>query len=367
MIGNGRGEAGPDLRGELSGPGPGGLGHGTSEGPGGPDRPGAAERACAGRRPAWPRKPVRTTILVAALILARGAPVAAQETDGFYVSAATGLTSAFGADVTAFGANHPTRCDRLLYSDPASAPTDAACAAPLASSRQGAYVFDRNSGTAQALALGYATGRLRFEGELLFREQKGAATPFDVGADASLVSKDTEWSALSPPNGDIYSFRSWQVFANAFHAFGGSSGWTPYLGAGAGLAWMDFGFYVEFLRKSVAEGYLEAFGGSRSDPEAAPEWQRAAAGTLSMMDSAVNETAFGYQLLAGLDRALGERAALGFKIRWTSLQTASADLQAKVIRSHEPVHADGRTPFVWEFEFAGMGYLGAALEMSYRF
>ena len=311
--------------------------------------------------------PVRTTTLAAALALACGLPVAAQDTGGFYLSIGTGLTSAFGADVTAFGANHPTRCDRLLYSDPASAPTDAACTAPLTSSRQGIYAFDRNSGTAQALALGYSVGNLRFEGELLFREQRGAATPFEVGADISLIGKDTEWSALSPPNGDIYSFRSWQVFANALYAFRSSSDWTPYLGAGAGLALMDFGLYVEFLRKSVAEGYLEAFGGSRSNPEAAPEWQRAAAGTLSMMDSRVNETAFGYQLLAGLDRALGERTILGLKIRWTSLQTASADLPADVVRSHRPVHADGQTPFVWEFEFAGMGYLGVGLEMKYRF
>ena len=313
--------------------------------------------------------PVPTSILVAALLLAlaSSAPSGAQETDGFYLSLATGLTSAPGADVTAFGANHPTRCDRLLYSDPASAPTDAACTAPLTSSRQGTYAFDRNSGTAHALALGYAMGSLRLEGELLFREQRGAATPFDVGADVSLIGKDTEWSALSPPSADIHGFRSWQVFANAFYALRGSSGWTPYLGAGAGLVVIDFGLYVEFLRKSLAEGYLEAFGGSRSDPEATPEWQRAAAGTLSMMDAAVNETAFGYQLLAGLDRALGERTTLGFEIRWTSLQTASADLQAKVIRSHMPVHADGQTPFIWEFEFAGMGYLGVGLEMRYRF
>ena len=310
---------------------------------------------------------VRTTILVAALLLACGAPVGAQDTDGFYLSIATGLTSSFGADVTAFGANHPTRCDRLLYANPASAPTDAACTAPLTSSRQGAYAFDRNSGTAQALAVGYAIGSLRFEGELLFRQQRGAATPFEVGADVSLIGKDTEWSALSPPDANIHSFRSREVFANAFYAFRGSSGWTPYLGAGAGLASMDFGFRAGFLRKSIAEGYLEAFGGSSSNPGAAPEWQRAAAGTLSVMDSAVNETTIGYQLLAGLDRALGERTTLGLKIRWSSLQTASANLQAKVIRSHRPVHADGHTPFFWEFEFAGMGYLGAALEMRYHF
>ena len=49
-------------------------------------------------------------------------PAAAQDANGFYLSTNFGLTSAFGADVTALGANHPTRCDRLLYANPASAP-----------------------------------------------------------------------------------------------------------------------------------------------------------------------------------------------------------------------------------------------------
>ena len=84
--------------------------------------------------------------------------------------------------------------------------------------RQGEFAFARNSGTAQALALGYATGSLRFEAELLLREQAGEAALFSVGADRSLVGKDTEWSALAEPNADIYNFRSLQIFANAYYA-----------------------------------------------------------------------------------------------------------------------------------------------------
>ena len=201
---------------------------------------------------------------------------------------------------------------------------------------------------------------------LLLREQVGEAALFSVGADRSLIRKDTEWSALAEPNADIYNFRSLQVFANAYYAFLDSSAWTPYVGAGAGLARLDFGFYVAFHRKSLDEGYPEVFGGSKSNPDAAPEWQRAAAGTLSMKDAPVGEWALGYQLLAGVDRSLADRASLGLKARWASVATVSASLPWTMVRSHRPVHADGQTPFFWDYEFAGLGYLGASLEMRYR-
>ena len=307
----------------------------------------------------------RGAVLAAILLFHIPASAAAQDADGFYLSTNIGLTSAFGADVTIFGANHPTRCDRLLYANPGSAPSDAECTAPPTSSRQGEYKFDRNQGRAQALALGYATGSLRLEAELLLRGQTGQVAPFSVGADRSLIGKDTEWSARAEPSGDMYDFRAAQLFANAYYAFGRGSSWTPYLGAGAGLSRLDFGFSVEFHRKSLDDGYLEAFGGSKSNPDAAPEWQRAAAGSLSRTDEPVREWAFGYQLLAGVDRTLGERATAGLKARWTSVATVSASLPWTMIRSHRPVHADGQTPFFWDYDFAGLGYLGVSLEMRY--
>ncbi len=317
-----------------------------------------------GRLPRGGYFPARWTTLVPVLFLAVP-PVSAQVANGVYVSATVGLTEAFGSHTSAFGANHPTRCDQLLYADPASAPTDAACTAPLTSSLQGSFPFDRNFGAAQSIAVGYATGNLRFEGEFLLRGQTGRGALFDANG-AVLIGKDTEWSAIAPPTGDIYNFRSRELFANAYFFHPGSR-WTPYLGVGAGLAMLKFGFYMETLRKSLDEGYLEAFGGSRLRPEEAPEWQLAAAGSMTQMDEPVADAVFGYQLLAGLDRTLSEKAALGLKIRWTSLRTASASIPFKLIRSHAPVHADGRTPFVWDFDFADLGYLGASLEMKYGF
>lgn len=305
--------------------------------------------------------------LAATLLLAPAGTAAQAGGNGFYLSTSAGLTSAFGADVRVFGDNHPTRCDVLLYANPGDAPADAACTAPLTSGPWGGFEFDRNGGSAWALALGYAAGTLRFEAELLHRNQIGAPADFLPGNDTALLGKTTEWSALAPPNADIYNFRSAQAFANVYLTFRNASAWTPYVGAGAGIAGLNFGYYQAFHRKSLDEGYLEAFGGSRSDPGAAPEWQRAAAGTLSMMDAQVRETAFGYQLLAGVDRALSERTTLGLKARWTGFQTPSATLPWALIRSHKPVRADGRTPFEFDFEFGRLGYVGLSAEMRYRF
>ena len=311
--------------------------------------------------------PIGAVFAVAASAEETPAPAQEVGASGFYLSANFGFTSALGADVTASGANHPTRCDRLLYATPGDAPTDDECTAPLTSARQGAYHFGRNFGMAQALALGYAAGNLRFEVELLMRSQYGEPADFDVGSDKSLTDKDTEWSAITPPNADIYDFRSRQTFVNIAYAFPNQSGWTPWLGFGAGSAWVDFGYYVAFHRKSLDEGYLEVFGGSRFDPDASPEWQRAAAGTLSMTDGQVSGSAFSFQLLGGMERPISTRTVLDLKVRWTTVGAMSATLPWSLVRSHRPVHADGQTPFEWSHDFESLGYLGAGLEMRYRF
>ena len=308
-------------------------------------------------------RPVVLTLGLAALATS----AAAQDARGIYVATNLGLAAAADADATMFGANNPTRCDRLLYADPADAPTDAACAVSLASARQGLFDFDGGFGFAGAVALGYTAGGLRVEVELLRRDQPVDTAPFQAGNDVALVGKNTEWNAVSPPHGEISDFRSLQVFGNVYYDFDNVSAWTPYVGAGAGLATVDFDYSQQFLRKSLDEGYLEAFGGSRSDVASAPEWQRAAAGTISTLSETVSRSTFAYQLLGGIDRALSDRTTLGIKARWTVLGTVSAELPWTAIRSHRPVRADGSTLFVMDFDFEQLGYFTVAVEMRYVF
>ena len=295
------------------------------------------------------------------------AEAGAQSPRGFYFATTVGLSSGASTVAHLSGVNHPTRCDRLLYTDPADAPTDPECLS--AESRlEGTYPFEPEAGLGGAIAIGYAFGALRLEIEAVQRHQIIHEAPFTTTAASgdAITGKGTEWSPLLPPWGDLSEFKGRQQFVNVYYASANSSRFTPYLGAGAGFSRTDFRYYAGFLRKSVAEGYLEAFGGSKSDPEASPEWQRRAAGTLSQLDAMVSETALGYQLLGGVEVGYSENLALDLKARWVRVPDIDIDRVWLTIRSHRPVHADGTTPFESNIAFSDLGYVAAAVGLRYR-
>lgn len=93
----------------------------------------------------------------------------------------------------------------------------------------------------------------------------------------------------------------------------------------------------------------------------------AAAGSLSLFDSEFSDDVFGYQVLAGLDHALGERTSFTIKARWTRFADLTGSAVWKMIRSHVPVQADGTTPFTGDMEFDGIEYLGVSAGLRYRF
>lgn len=135
---------------------------------------------------------------------------------------------------------------------------------------------------------------------------------------------------------------------------------------GGGLSQVAYRHYLGFARKSIAEGYLEVFGGSRAEPGASPDWQRAAAGTVSELTTDVSETGLGFQLLAGVDYALSDQVSIGLKGRWVQTPDVSVDAQWTTIRSHVPVHADGVTPFISTMDFTRLGYWAVSASMKYR-
>ena len=295
------------------------------------------------------------------------AETAGQSTRGFYLTTTVGLSSGASTVAHLSGVNHPTRCDRLLYTDPNDAPTDPECLST-EPSLDGTYPFEPEAGLGGTIAVGYAFGALRVEVEALQRHQIIHEAPFTVTAAAgtAITGKDTEWSPLLPPWGDLSEFKGRQQFVNVYYSLANSSRFTPYLGAGAGLSRMDFRFYAGFFRKSIAEGYLEAFGGSKSDPEASPEWQRRAAGTLSQLDAMVSETALGYQILGGVEVGCSEDLSLDLKARWVRVPDIDIDQVWLTIRSHKPVHADGTTPFESHLTFSPLGYVGVTVGLRYR-
>ena len=292
----------------------------------------------------------------------------AQATRGFYITTGVGFSSGAATETAVSGINHPTRCDKLLYANPADAPTDAQCT-DNTSRPGGAYVFDPEAGLGGSLAVGYGLGALSVEIEALQRHQLVQEAPLALSAEAgaALTGKDTEWSASLPPWGDISEFRGRQLFVNLYYELANATRWTPYLGIGGGISQLDFRQYLGFTRKSIAEGYLEVFGGSRTNPDAAPEWQRAAAGTISQLAPFVSERGFGYHVLGGLDYTLLSQLSLGVKGRWVRIPDIGIDAEWSTVRSHAPVHVDGVTPFVSRLDFAKLGYLAATASLKYRF
>lgn len=239
---------------------------------------------------------------------------------------------------TTAGVNHPTRCDRLLYANPQSAPTGGDCAD--ATSRQMfAGSFGLGRGFVGQASVGYGWGKFRAEAEFLSRSHPGESLPAIASVDnAALLSKQGEWSAHMPPRYTVAGFDVNQLFVNAFYTLSESQNAAPYVGLGVGYARVTADYSARYVRRTIGEGYV-------ANPAAASEWQRAAAGTVSALDVEVGEQTVGYQVFAGIDHALTKQATLFVMARWSQFGTLESNDVWTSVRSHAPVQADGETLF----------------------
>ena len=303
--------------------------------------------------------------LVAALFpVLAGLPDAASaqsERQGFYAGLQLGVVNATPVSSSVTFINHPTRCDVLLYPSSVSPPVgDPACLddTPAVVLNE----FEHGLGLASGFMVGYAAGGVRLEVEYLHRYLGDDTSPIGGSASAALQGKDSEWSSDHPPEEWIGDYAAQQFFANVYYDFGNASSWTPYVGAGIGMAATDMSYYIQFIRKPEAEYLLVEF-----DPDWPAAAKRAAAGTASIMDTKAATTVFGYQLLAGVDYGLSPRTSIGVTARWARFGEVTHDATWNVIRSHAPVQADGVTPFDANLEFGGIGYQAVTVNLKYHF
>ena len=299
--------------------------------------------------------------LLAGLALMLCAPVAmAGET---YVSIGLGLASD-EIDASTIALNHPTRCDRLLYANPSSAPSDAAC---LDTTHRLLFSdsFDLGSALAGSASVGYAWERFRLEAEFLGRSHDARQRPAIAAAgNVAAEGKILEWNDHKPPYYRVSGFKSRQLLVNAYYAFGRVGVWTPFVGVGAGVARVDGVYSASYMRRTLADGYVAAVGGDPAQPE---DWQIAAAGSDSRLDTEFSDEVFGYQLTAGVERELAERTRAFFMLRWTDFGDISHSALWSTIRSHAPVQADGITPFTSDNDFENIGGLTATVGIRYGF
>ena len=107
--------------------------------------------------------------------------------------------------------------------------------------------------------------------------------------------------------------------------------------------------------------------GAGGDPAQPVEWQLAAAGTQSTLNARLKDEVFGYQVLGGLERALGERASAFVMARWTGFNKVKGSDVWTVVRSHAPVQADGSTPFTTEQTIDDVGGWAVTAGLRYAF
>ena len=153
-----------------------------------------------------------------------------------------------------------------------------------------------------------------------------------------------------------------ETTAKTYWDFENDSSWTPWVGVGAGLARTHIRYRASLVRKTLAQGFQDV-----APPLTVADRPAAAAGSLSLFDSEFRDEVFGYQVLAGIDHALGDRTSFTIKARWARFADLTGSAVWTLIRSHEPVQADGTTPFGSDLEFDGLGYVGVSAGLRYRF
>ena len=280
--------------------------------------------------------------------------------DGLYVGLDMGVSIPGDLDVESSGVNNPTRCDPLLYPDgvrPAALAADVACADSTVRTLV-KNSFNLGSGLAAGVAVGYAFGNLRVEVEYLNGRGSGEERRVDLGSagNAALGTKDSEWSADSPPTERLDHVRSQRFFLNAYYDFPADSRLTPYLGAGVGFSLNDMDY------RSRLERRADLADGAPADEQV---WRQAAAGTVSELDTDISGASLAFQAIGGFDYALDERVALVAKLRWIYSRSFEDDDKLwKRIRSHAPLRDNG-DPFTTDFDIGGSHSFAATLGLKY--
>ena len=247
-----------------------------------------------------------------------------------------------------------TKCDLII--NPLGLETGGECAvAPPLTSWTNA--FGRGNGTRAGLAIGYDWGAFRLELEYFYR-----STAYDDRSDTDIfddVTLDKREQEIEQAYGEVDDLRSHGAFVNVYYDFRPSpSSWTPYVGVGVGgeRATLD---YRSIWKRNDDPERISTF----QDPLLRAK----VAGTTTVGNTLVSDSTLGYQLLAGVDYHLSERAMLGVKLRRVDFEAfGSGETLWSQLRSHESSVGRGED-ILYTVTTDDNGFWGLGVSLRYLF
>ncbi|MCY4421005.1 MAG: outer membrane beta-barrel protein [Gammaproteobacteria bacterium] len=161
----------------------------------------------------------------------------------------------------------------------------------------------------------------------------------------------------------IDSVTSHNLFANLYIDFDNPGGITPYIGIGLGLGFTEMDYGGVFQR-NIDPAAISTGDGL---PNAA-EIKANLAGTTTTEHEELDDTLFGYQLIAGLDYPLTDHLVAGLKARWVEYDSFKDKDEWDVLRSHASnLRRDGSEPVVYDIKVDDMEMFAVSLTLKYRF
>ncbi len=232
-------------------------------------------------------------------------------------------------------------------------------------------VFGGADGILAGMAVGYSLSET-YQGHFLSRfrlelEYFYHSTEYDQTntiPDASGESGDKLAQEILTATDRIDSLSSHNIFGNLYIDFQANNRFTPYVGFGIGLGFTDMSYGSVWARNPDSSAITTG-----EDLANVNTIRDNLAGTVSVAQTRLRDTIFGYQLLFGVDYALTESLSLGIKGRWANFDSFSdGGIIWDPLRSHGPnLRLDGSEPVVGWLETDDIAMFGASVNLKYNF
>lgn len=295
---------------------------------------------------------LRLTLPLAALALAATPWFAAGQTGGgFYVGGDVGVSMARDLESARTNIGVPTNCDQWLgaavLNDGTQVPLPADQCAPRALPAR-ANAFALGAGGLAGAGAGYDFGPVRIEAEYFHRRHGGETVDLVVPGDDKQPEFTERTETIDQVRGDNF-------FGNVYFDVPTASRVTPFVGAGFGMMQTTIDYMATSIRTADRAALLDL----GRNPNAA--------GVVSRADDAMTDSLTAYQVLAGIDYAVGERQALGVKFRYGDALGgfSDGDRAWNPLRDHDSTVGPGGEPIRYGIDADNFGFW--SVSVGYKF